>query len=130
MNNYWLKKWNINDTNTCTLCHKEVETLDHMIWNCEMVANFWVELKSFIHVKFSKTIAKQDIYYGSEDMLLNMLTIIAKQYVYDSNRKSVKPAFKAYVNRIMYIKKIEEIMYKNNNRFEIWVERWKPLHDE
>jgi len=127
VNNYWLKKWKIKDTDKCTLCLEHVETLDHLTWKCKYVVNFWKELITFMNVKLNKNITQQEVYYGSEDNLLSMLMIIAKQYVYNSNRKSVKPVFKEYLNKVMYIKKIEEAMYKNNNKLEVWFERWKPL---
>jgi len=127
VNNYWLKKWKIIDTDKCTLCLEHAETLDHLIWKCKYVVNFWKELITIMNVKFNKNITHQEVYYGSEENLLSMLMIIAKQYVYNSNRKCVKPVFKEYLNKVMYIKKIEQTMYKNNNKLEVWYERWKPL---
>ena len=127
VNNYWLKKWKITDTDRCKLCLEHIETLDHLIWKCKYVVNFWKEVITFMNVKFNKNITQQEVYYGSENNLLSMLMIIAKQYVYNSNRKCVNPVFKEYLNKVMYIMKMEEAMYKNNNKIEEWYERWEPL---
>ena len=98
-----------------------------MIWNCKYVTNFWIEFRHYIQVKLRRTVTKQDIYYGTNDNLLCMLTIIAKQFVYTSNRQEKSPVFRIFVNKIMYTQKLEEAMYRNNNRIDVWFERWKSF---
>jgi hypothetical protein len=33
-NNYWLKKWQITETDICTFCTIQQETTDHLFWLC------------------------------------------------------------------------------------------------
>ncbi len=99
VNNYWLKIWRISNDDYCTLCQEQVETLDHMIWKCKNVLDFWEELKGFIKTKFNRILMKQDIYLGTDDNLLCMIITMAKQFVYNNNRKGINPKFKLFLNR-------------------------------
>ena len=127
VNNELLYNWKISDSNLCRMCAKEIETTDHMIWECQEVKIFWHEFLSFIQRKFNQTLTKVDIYFGTENMLLSMLLIMAKQYVYNSQQYKVPPSFRIYKNKVLYIQKIEEIMYRSNNKIGLWYERWEPI---
>ena len=77
-----------------------------------------------MYSKFNKIITKEDIYFGTDDNLLSMLSILAKQIVYNSNRKDLSPDFKMFTDKVMYIQRIEENMWISKINFWVtWVER-------
>ena len=41
----------ILDTNMCTFCKKEVETLKHLFWQCSFVQTFWKSVKKWCILK-------------------------------------------------------------------------------
>lgn len=105
----------------------EVETLDHMIWNCKEVKKFWQKFDNFIQRIFGIPVTKQDIYYGCKDHLLCMITIMAKQFIYKSNRNGKQPCFNEFENNVKYVKRIEEKMFYKNNQIEKWYDKWEKL---
>jgi len=127
VNQYWLHKWKIADSDLCTLCQKEPETLDHLVWNCECVKPFWKAFVNFVYDIFKLRISKDDIYLGTKDKLLTLLSVVAKQYVYQCRYRKVHPIFVTYRNKLLYIQKIEESVFKCKNKSMLWFEKWEPL---
>ena len=87
--NYLLQKIGIKDSNICSFCKNEPETLCHLFYNCPMVFDFWNELKQWLQSKcnhldnviFSKT----DIMLGittqnKVDLTLNFILLNTKQF--------------------------------------------------
>ncbi len=33
------------NTNICTFCNIEIETIEHLLWECTNVMNFWIQLE-------------------------------------------------------------------------------------
>ena len=123
-----LYKWKLSESDLCRMCTVEIETTDHMIWGCQHVMLFWKEFISLIQDLFNHTLTKTDIYLGTEhNMLLCMLTIMAKQHVYNSMQHKMSPSIRKYRNTVLYTQKIEECMYRGNNKSSLWYERWEPL---
>jgi len=127
VNNAWLYKCKLADTNLCTMCKLYDESIDHIIWCCAHVQDFWKELQEFVQIHFSCKITKESVYLGTKNMLLSLLLIVAKQFVYNSIRNNTVPSFIVYISKVKYIEKIEETMFKSSNKYHIWLERWHPF---
>ena len=130
VNHQLLYRWKISESNRCVMCNVETETIDHMTWECAHVKKFWDDFILFVQGKFKICLTKVDVYLGSENMLLSLITIIARQYVYNCMRNKITPTFIACKNKILYIRKMEESIYKNNGKSLLWQERWDPLWDQ
>ena len=127
VNNYWLYKWKISESNQCMLCNDAVDTIDHLMWKCTHVTPFWQEFLSFIQHKCSHTISKEEIYLGVENNLVSLLCIIAKQYVYQCMHYKSIPILRTFICKMMYVQKMEEVVFRNKNKLTEWHERWEPL---
>ncbi len=40
-----LHKMKLTNTNTCIFCNIEIETIEHLFWECINVKNFWRQLE-------------------------------------------------------------------------------------
>ena len=63
--NKLLYKFNLCNSNLCDFCRSNIETVDHLFWECIVVQRFWSELHSFllsINIKFSYN--KETIFFG------------------------------------------------------------------
>lgn len=84
---YLLTKMKIKDSNLCSFCTEEIETLVHLFWKCRLAQLFWNDFKAFLT---SKNITKlyewkeQDIVFGSVkyDLVINKLIFRAKCFIY------------------------------------------------
>ena len=45
--NYWLKRFELSETDACTFCVIESESLLHLFWSCRYAADFWSEVEKW-----------------------------------------------------------------------------------
>ena len=106
------------------MSEKDVETTDHMIWECVSVKPFWNEFAVFIENKLKLIVSKSDVYLGGENRLFSLLSCLAKKYVYGTVIQEKTPIFQNYINIITYTRRIEEFISVENNKFNTFCEKW------
>ena len=89
-----LFKINITDTNLCSLCNGEVESLIHLFCCCTKTLTLWSEVNEWINFNINKTIPlnKVNIILGyqnndSDKIPINMIILITKSYIFQSAYK-------------------------------------------
>lgn len=118
VNNYWLCKWNLKDTDKCSFCQSHVETLEHIFWNCHYVQDFWEQIKLWLLRKTQSdiTIDKNMVFLGNDDDFVYTMLLEAKKHIYYSRLNNTKPNFQNYLNWLEYVKKIEmHVSWQSNN---------------
>ena len=67
--NKWLYKCNLQNTPNCTFCLIHLETIEHLMWECNISRNIWLELwdwlKNTIPYEMMNFMDKKDIILGS-----------------------------------------------------------------
>jgi hypothetical protein len=88
--NYNLKIWKIRDNNYCDKC-KQIDTMEHMLINCEESKLFWKQIFNWwaANMKIWFEVGTYEIVFGipndlSEHIVnqLNFFIIVAKYYIY------------------------------------------------
>ena len=61
-----LYKWTLTESDLCSFCNEEIETIYHTYLECEITKLFWKELKSYLHSKLNVhiPITNQEIILG------------------------------------------------------------------
>lgn len=81
-------KIGITDTNKCTFCKEEEETIYHLIWECPIVQRFLEQLHSIcISTDIELNLSNATFISGQTDMnefseLFNILLMLIKQCIY------------------------------------------------
>ena len=108
------RKIKMIDSPQCTFCKNEIESLEHLFYNCEITRSLWVALRSwlmecninleplsFFNVLFG-------IFNAGEDFVtVNRLILVAKFYIYRCKFNGVKPAMWVLKTKIGAILNIE-----------------------
>ena len=55
----FLKKIRLVESENCTFCQRETETLVHLLWECTKVQSFWISLSSWLQL--CNVIAKETL---------------------------------------------------------------------
>ena len=55
VNSHLMLKWNLMENSMCIFCGKEIETLEHMYFMCDIDKNLWEEIKKYIQPNFDNT---------------------------------------------------------------------------
>ena len=85
----------------CTFCKKEIESLEHLFYNCKITRSFWVALRSWlmecnINLEPLSTFnVLCGIFNAGEDFVIgNRLILMAKFYIYRCKLNGVKPGMR------------------------------------
>ena len=128
--NCLLKKMKIKDTNLCSYCHKEPETLIHLFFDCPVVKSFWRNLETFINSKcfdIRLTLSAKTAIFGCKTYcdVLNTILIMAKYYIFKNKEKSQSlhiDIFKKYIVKRYQTEKYIAVKNMNNEAFnKNWV---------
>ena len=80
--NYWLKRFELSETDDCTFSGIECESLLHLFWSCRYAADFWSEVEKWWFTKKGGNYEhrKDCIFVGNSNFmdLKNHILILAK----------------------------------------------------
>ena len=87
-------KIHIKDTKLCSFCNVEDETVEHLFFNCPLIfpflGAFYDCLKCYFHnIEFHKE--QFLLGFKKESLTLNLLILIAKNYIYKCKLKEKIP---------------------------------------
>lgn len=118
---------------TCTFCSKELETRNHIFYNCIHVQEFWSNFRHYVKKLTNNPLfpTLQQVIIGSLECsnLLNHLLIIGKQYIYQCKMNDCLPAFPTFQIMVKQIEKIEKYIAKNNNKLGLHTKKWSDLEN-
>jgi hypothetical protein len=82
--NNFLFNLNIIDNNLCSFCKQDVESFQHLFWDCGINNSFWLNVQNII-LKSNPNFCKKDILLGimdSPSYIYNFVILHAKYYLY------------------------------------------------
>ena len=123
VNNYWLSKWKIADSDLCRLCKAHSENIFHMFWECNLIQTFWSDCNDFCRKCNLQLITPVDVFLGNEDCLICTVILKAKHFIYRSFVKDSSPTFHRYSCHLNYVKKIERGLCQTPTKRRAWYER-------
>lgn len=127
VNNYWLKKWNLADTDLCTFCKIAREDIIHLFWHCEHVQHFWNDFRETYGRVIGANIDLSLVICGNETPFICTLIFLAKRYIYECRYRDKKPDVRVYKQKVNYVHTTEFEIAKRNNTVLKYIEKWEPL---
>ena len=127
-----LRLWKIKESDQCTFCGLECETIKHILWDCMYANRIWEALFNWINNKTNTNIifTTKDILLGitfDEMVVFNCIFIITKQYIYASKCLDQKPDFNQLLSKIKYQKNVEKYTAMKNNKLQFYENKWSML---
>ena len=74
--NYWLKRFDLSETDACTFCGIECESLLHLFWSCRYAADFLREVEKWWFTKTGEIMSIEKIVYLLVILILRICRII------------------------------------------------------
>jgi len=130
-NNYWLKKWNIQEHDHCTFCKTNTESLIHLFWSCLVVQDFWENISTTIrlHTGLDLALSIEKICFcdSKEPDIINMVIIQAKRYLYGQRFKGLIPKVAEFRIFLANYSKIELYIAKKTDKMHKYIEKWNSV---
>lgn len=128
--NSFLNKIGIIPSPACSFCGEVNESLEHFFISCRYTKDFWAEVIKWFDnqdVKI-KHLSEKDIMFGilrcEDELLINHILIIAKQYLYSCRQNKSLPSIKVLNLKIKTIHQLETMIAKSNNKLKAHNMKW------
>ena len=129
-----LYKWKLVDTNKCSYCHTEAETLVHLFCDCAVPRTLYYQIKSWLenmNVKMPDLTVSFILYGATSEKCKNIKLIqhinnLYKQFVFQC-RGETELHFKQFRHRLNIIENVEGIVAKNKNKVDVHLKKWGPI---
>ncbi len=135
--NQKLFKWKIVGSPNCTFCQNEVETIEHIMFECNKVKELWQLLVGKLSpcMKLEQDVSNiESIMCGvlcdDNYKLVNHILLITKKYIYNTRCKDTTLNIKELLNMILTCYNIEKQIANgrcNENVMKKFEDKWKPL---
>ena len=86
--NNFRAKWDSNTTKLCYYCHSEVETINHLLLECRVIAKLWANLTKWLEymlgctIQLTEEIIILNNFSSQFNETINIMILIAKQYIF------------------------------------------------
>ena len=129
--NVFLSKIKVINSDLCTFCAKEKESLEHVLYDCESVVLFLNNVESWFMDFFSLRIVvdKKTFLLGSSDKeMLNLINYNIKYFIYCCKCRGKPLVLSNFIATWTNVYKVErQLAYTNDyvNQFE---KKWNIFH--
>ncbi len=129
-----LLKMGVKETDRCTFCKEEKETISHLFVNCNKIKNFWTHFQNWWIQETNKNIQLDEVHtifgFWEHDTyvdLLNVLLLIAKKYIYECRCSDNVPHFQAYLQKVKAYSEIEKASARKKDRYLNFLQKWEII---
>ena len=127
-----LYEWKVVDTNTCTFCKKQPESITHLLVECTEVGPIWEGLKEFCKIhQLECTLTVKNIILNkinsSVTSVANTLALITKQYLYKQRCMKITPNINVLKNLFRQTYEMEKYNARINNKLDIHYRKWNKI---
>ena len=131
--NDYLFKIKIRNSNLCSFCGNEVETLKHLFISCELVDNIWTLLEQWIYEKcgFLLNYSKLELLFGkigNRFSAPNTIVLLVKHYIYRQRLKGELLLFESIKRKIYDYYIMERYIDTIINRLDIFRKKWSTFN--
>lgn len=129
-----LHRWKMVDSPLCFFCkeeEKEYETIEHLFFHCTHTQEFWRMFSSWFEcltdTEINLTAENVFLCNYPEDDFLNMLLLIAKQYIFSSRIAERLLNVYIFKDRLMNMAAIERQNALSTGNCKKFIQRWHRL---
>ena len=128
-----LFEWKLKDTNLCSFCDRQIETIFHLLWDCTEIQSFWELVFDWL-----KEVTDTNITFNSKEILLgiddnnlvfyNAVFILVKQYIYSCRCRNIPLNIHSLIANIKFYIQAEKYIAVKNNKLNYHTRKWSMLH--
>ena len=120
--NTYLTKIGIKNSESCSFCNTQRETLKHLFYECDIVKNFWDSVKDWFNLKIPQhtfpNLTPAETIFGltntQDAEIINWIILVAKKYVYYNRIKNSVPCIQVFEKYLgMYFKTEKQVAFSN-----------------
>ena len=131
----YLKKIKVTNCDLCSFCDHDVESIEHMFFDCDLVSAVWNNLEYIIYTNTNIIVHfdKKEVLFGramnDENLVINFLTLYTKHYIYINSKQSKNLSMNGLLNHLKvnyechkYMALKSYTVEKFNDKWNVWKE--------
>ena len=128
-----LFKMNIVNSELCSLCEVEPETVIRLLCSCGKVKQLWSSVQQWCSKCFSlpglstQTAVLAFLENARAHIHQNIILLFFKKFVYEKRELPSQIALPTFLNYLNYIYKIEHKIALKNNKVEKHLKKWETI---
>ena len=110
-----LFRFKMTESPMCTFCQKEIESLEHLLFYCNITKDFWRDFSSWLTKQniFMEILTLINILFGvfnnnEDSIILNHLILIGKFFIYKCKLNKVNPILRVFLEKIRSVYHVEK----------------------
>ena len=133
-----LHLWRKEPDNLCVEC-KEIDTIEHYLYKCQSLNNFWSNLKTILYNAFNinMQLSTLDVIFGilnennSDPVFdaINFCILFAKYFIHICKTQSDPIDFAHFKIKIKERLAIEQFLHVQNEKLTVFENKWLPLYN-
>ena len=124
------RKLNLKQSDKCSFCQREIETISHLFLKCSATIAFWNDVKQFLIQKGLKRTALTGLHLTglskfAPSTAIDLVLLIGRYNIYSSKLAGTSPfmtLFKGKLNSVIEMEKQEALRC---NSFTVFSNKWK-----
>ena len=127
-----LFKMKISDTDKCTFCNEEEETIEHLLTTCKYTLPFWKKVIKWLKMyNIRENLDELKILFGVLNNncldLVNHIILIGKHVIYLCRSKKIKPEFNIFLNWMKRVAETEHDIAQRREVLDKYYKKWNNL---
>ena len=128
--NKFLTKCGLKECSLCEFCQSDIETIDHLFWECAYIQELWTKLQYFLkQVNIEIKLNKEMAFFGIIDKkvysdVLNFILILIKTFIFNMKIKKCIPNFNIFLNYLKIKIQTEAEIALSKNKLEKHNQKW------
>ena len=130
----YLNLCKLADSATCVFCKNDIESLNHLFWDCYHVKMFWTALMNLLHEKCTHCIrlsfTKELIMFGlaeniRTDSALDSIILYAKFFIYKCKLRESLPILEHFLHELSHRVIVEKAIAFSQGKQRLSFEKWQ-----
>ena len=131
--NVLLKHMGLTQSENCSFCNCDKESIEHIFWRCTVSRHFWDDLVNLVNEKcpnsFNFRLSESLVILGIDrnikiDSIFAFILIFAKQYLYKCKLDKLRPDISILRKKLLFRYKIEEFNARIRLMYPDFAARW------
>lgn len=135
--NLFLTKCRITDSSLCSFCNMEIETINHLFWECLHVQHFWRELANYVNqCEPNFDVCFKTISFGIcktklnlNQQVKNVVIYLAKYFIFCCKQNKQLPYLRNFKSYLAKRIKIEKEIALMNDKLPVFEHKWRNLDE-
>ena len=124
--NIQLRRFAIKNTEMCSFCQNERETLVHLFWKCKKIKGIWDWFNQHTDIVLTLKAVLFSVTQSSFQ-IVDALTLFAKYYIYVTRCAGKMPKVEGFFNYCVNVQNIEKIIAMDKGKLDAHKNKWSNL---